>query len=458
MENTKKFGKVWGYQEGPTNVLVISELKVVKELLHSRFDEFQQRKLPPIFQTEADDRDSHMVDAWGARWKRLRALVSPQFSNKSLKKIYPTVDDSAKHLLKHIGKNANGAPIDIYPYFQEYSIDVICRVAIGIKDSTQWKSEYAKKMIHVTTRDPRDPFFFLAAMSPFLRKYIRYLFTVMAKRFKFAGGKLLNRIGKAVAERKAERAKGGVASLEEKDSIDFIDLFLDAEADVDLKAEEGLSGKNAQIVRHMLEEEVVMQCFLFLLAGFDTTSNTLSYTAWYLAKHPQCQRRLQEEIDQVCGEQAEIGYDDLSELKYMDCVVKETLRLNPHATVVVGRVAGQDLEIAGIRLKKGDKVQVDSYSIQRDKEIWGADAEEFKPDRWLDLTPNQKDAYLAFGAGPRQCVGMRLAYIEQKIALARILREYELICGPKTEKKLDHSGWFTVSPASVTVNVRKRDQ
>ncbi|CAJ0917477.1 unnamed protein product, partial [Mesorhabditis belari] len=57
---------------------------------------------------------------------------------------------------------------------------------------------------------------------------------------------------------------------------------------------------------------------------------------------------------------------------------------------VVGRVAGQDLEIAGIRLKKGDKVQVDSYSIQRDKEIWGADAEEFKPDRWLDLTPNQK--------------------------------------------------------------------
>ncbi|CAJ0956414.1 unnamed protein product, partial [Mesorhabditis belari] len=454
MDYTKKFGKVWGYQEGPTNVLVISELKAVKEMLHSRFDDFQQRKGNPLFQPEADDPQAHLVDSWGARWKRLRALVSPQFSNNSLKKIFPTVTDSAQHLVSHIGKNAGEAPIDIHTYYQEYTIDVISRIAMGQKETMQWKSEYAEQLRFAFARDPREPFFIMATAIPFLRKYFRAFFIFLARRFKLAAAELLIKIEKAVAERKALRAKGEMSS-KEKELVDFIDLFLDAEADVDLKAEEGLSGKNAHIVRQMLEEEVVMQCFLFLLAGFDTTSNSLSYSTWYLAKHPEIQRRLQEEIDQVCGDR-EISYDDLSELKFMDCVIKEALRLNPLGTVVVSRVAGRDLELAGVQLEKGDEIQVDVYSLQRSKEIWGADADQFNPDRWINLTSDQKEANLSFGAGPRQCVGMRLAYIEQKVAFAKVLRDYDFVCGAKTEKELDLFGWITVSPKSVTVDIRKR--
>ncbi|CAJ0962321.1 unnamed protein product, partial [Mesorhabditis belari] len=452
---TKKFGKVWGYQEGPTNVLVISDLKDVKELLHSRFDDFQQRKpLTPLFQPEADDPQSHLADSWGARWKRLRALVSPQFSNNSLKKVSPTVSDSAAHLVEHIGKNAGKASIDIHTYYQEYTIDVISRIAMGQKESRQWRSDLSETLKFTVGRDPRDVFFIIATVIPSLKKYLRAFFIALSRFFKLPTVELLTTIEKAVAERKIQRAKGELCS-KEKELVDFIDLFLDAEAEVDLKAEEGISGRNAHIIRRMLEEEVVMQCFVFLLAGFDTTSSALSYSTWYLAKHPQIQRRLQEEIDQVYGEE-EISYDGLGELKYMDCVLKETLRLNPLGTVVVSRVAGQDLELAGVQLKKGDQIQVDAYSLQRDKEIWGDDAEEFNPDRWLNLTVEQKEADLSFGAGPRQCVGMRLANIEQKVAFARILQEYDFVSGPNTEKELDLAGWITVSPKSVTVDIRKR--
>ncbi|CAJ0571664.1 unnamed protein product, partial [Mesorhabditis spiculigera] len=450
---TQKFGKIWGFQEGVKNVLVVADAKVVKEILHSRFEEFQQRKGNPLFQPEADDPLTHLAEAWGYRWKRLRALVSPQFSNSSLKKVLPTVVDSVNTMADLIGKK-EGQEIDIHTYYQELTIDVIARIAMGQQGSTMFQSEYADELRHAFARDPREPLFLLSCAAPFFQKYVRLLFIFLARLFGLAAAKLLIKIEKAVKERKQQRANGGGTS-ETKELVDFIDLFLDAEAEVDLKAEENLNMKRDHVVRHMIEEEVVMQCFLFLLAGFDTTANSLSYASWYLTKYPEVQRRLQEELDQVCTTK-EITFEQLAELKYMDCVVKEALRFHPLGTVAVARVAENDCELAGVKLEKGDQIQIDAYSIQVAPEIWGEDALEFNPDRWHNLTSEQKDAYLSFGAGPRQCVGMKFAYMEEKLALANVLRKYNLEAGPNFEEKLALTGWITISPQSVTVIAKQR--
>ncbi|CAJ0560416.1 unnamed protein product, partial [Mesorhabditis spiculigera] len=307
----------------------------------------------------------------------------------------------------------------------------------------------------VFARDPRDPFYVVAAAMPWFNNIIRKMFFAFSLFTNIAPLKLILKMHSLVSERKKERAEEAKnPSKVTKDHIDFIDLFLDAEATVDLAAELHTDRKDANL-KQMTEQEVAMNCFLFLAAGFDTTSNSLSYCSWYLAKNPEVQRNLQDEIEQICGTE-DITYDNLNELKYLDMVVKEALRLHPLGASVVCRRAGHDLEVAGIKIEEGDEVQIDADSIQMDPEIWGSDAAEFRPERWEELSSKQKDAFLTFGAGPRQCVGMRLAYMEEKLALANVLREFTLVESTNTEKVLDLNGFLTISPVSVTVKVEKR--
>ncbi|CAJ0565283.1 unnamed protein product, partial [Mesorhabditis spiculigera] len=347
-----------------------------------------------------------------------------------------------------------GQEIDILVYFQEYTLDTICRIALGQDETKIGKPNSLAGIKKAFGRDPREPLIFLAAAIPAFTKFFRKAFIIVALCTQFEALKILFRIKRILKERTKEK-ESRPADFQ-KERPDFIDLFLDAKSDdVDLKAEAGMSRNEVQ-TRHMLEDEILFSCFLFLFAGFDTTANSMSYTAWYLAKNPEIQKRLQEEIEQVCPDK-DISYEQIGELKLMDAVFKEALRLHPLATTAIGRVAGNDLELGGVKLEKGDFVQIDAYTLQTDPEIWGDDAEEFNPDRWQGLNPEQKDAYVAFGGGPRQCVGMRLALMEEKLAMAYLLRDYELLPGSGFEKTLSYKGWMTVAPNSVTVTLKKRD-
>ncbi|CAJ0956503.1 unnamed protein product, partial [Mesorhabditis belari] len=438
---TKKFGNWWPIR------------RKAHELFVTRFEEFQKQKRFPLIETSAEDPSAHLGMTWGPRWKRLRSIVAPQFSNQSLKKILPTIRDSANHLVDHISKNGEGKGFEIQRYFQEYTMDIIARVSMGQQGSKQFETDLVPIMKTFFDRDPRDPIFYWASAMPVFGKYIRMGFFLVMSLVKNSFMRAVSLIENAVKERKEQRANG--ASSNDKEVADYIDLFLDAEEEIDFSEEKKQNFKNMHVKRHLHEREVIMQLLMFLIVGFDTTSNSLAYVSWYLAKYPKILKKLQEEIEQVCGDE-ELTYDNLNELKYMDCVIKEALRLNPLGVFVSSRVAAHRCEFAGVQLEEGDSVQIDVFSIQYSKEIWGDDVEEFNPDRFLNLTADQKEAYLAFGAGPRQCVGMRLAYLEQRMAFAALLRKYDIVAGPETEKELQLQGWTTMSPKSVTVQIRKR--
>ncbi|MDW8291929.1 MAG: cytochrome P450 [Anaerolineae bacterium] len=171
------------------------------------------------------------------------------------------------------------------------------------------------------------------------------------------------------------------------------------------------------------------EAFTLIVAGHETTANTLSW-AWYLlAKHPRVEARLHDELDRVLGRRAPT-VDDLPRLPYTEAVVKETLRLYP-AAYVTAREPIADVELGGHRIPKGRTILIAPYTVHRDPR-WYEQPETFMPERWLgDLEKHlPRLAYLPFGAGPRVCIGNAFAMMEARLILATVAQRFRFVLAP----------------------------
>uniref|UniRef100_A0AC34FR43 Cytochrome P450 n=1 Tax=Panagrolaimus sp. ES5 TaxID=591445 RepID=A0AC34FR43_9BILA len=145
-------------------------------------------------------------------------------------------------------------------------------------------------------------------------------------------------------------------------------------------------------------------------------------------------------------------------MRYADVVMKEVLRHYPVAAFAASRECQTPTTIGpGIEIEKDVIVALDLYTLHFDKNIWGEDSAEFKPERFFDMSPLQQMSYYPFGGGPRLCVGMRLAYLEEKLILAKILQNYFIRECSETEEKLKQTGNVIIIPEKVTVVLEKRN-
>uniref|UniRef100_A0A1I7TA21 Cytochrome P450 n=1 Tax=Caenorhabditis tropicalis TaxID=1561998 RepID=A0A1I7TA21_9PELO len=455
-EWTKEYGKVYGYTDGTQRTLVVADPTMVHEIFVKQFDNFYGRKLNPLQGNPEKEQRVHLLAAQGYRWKRLRTISSQSFSNGSLRKLMATVEDSAFELLVDIERNtANGEQIDMLKYYQEYTMDVIARVAMGQQGSQIFQNPLIQVVRDIFCKS-RKNLMMICQVFPPIGQLIR------DATFKYPvipAFKLYTIIREVVLKRIEQREKELDKGAEIGEPQDFIDLFLDAKSDdVDFseEAERDFSRQKLKITKVLSADEVVGQCFLFLIGGFDTTALSLSYVTYCLATNPEVQSRLQEEVDREFGD-SEIEFEKLGRLKYMDCVIKEALRLYPLASISNSRKCMRTTTVQGVEIEAGTYVQMDTWSLHYDPSIWGEDVKEFKPERWSSEDSNEhKGAYLPFGLGPRQCIGMRLAIVEQKVLLSHILRKYTFESGKRTTIPLKLVGSATTSPQDVYVHLRPR--
>jgi len=228
------------------------------------------------------------------------------------------------------------------------------------------------------------------------------------------------------------------------------------------KEEEKKDGEGKQwnanpMKKTLTTKELVANAILFMTAGYETTATTLQFIAYTLAMNQSVQNKLIDEIDHVLEKHNEINYDSIADMKYMDMVIDETLRIYPPA-LRTDRVANADYEYEGLKIKKGQVIGIPIYVLHHDAEIY-PDPEEFRPERFSDENKKKREtvAYIPFGAGPRNCIGMRFALIEIKFMLSAILSNYRLVKCEKTEENivLDVSG-LTRPTKPIFVKVEKR--
>jgi len=217
---------------------------------------------------------------------------------------------------------------------------------------------------------------------------------------------------------------------------------------------------NVNLVNKQLTEyEILAQAIVFFLAGYETTATTLTFCTYELALNQDIQDKLYEEINSAVDSNGEISYEELARLPYLDAVLSETLRLHPPALRLV-RLASTDYKLGetGITLPKGQQIEFPIHGIHHLEEYY-PNPFQFNPDRFMPenrhkITPY---TYLPFGAGPRNCIGMRFALLEAKLALANIIRKFKFFQTTQTDIPLRYKRSFGLTaPQRLIVGIEKR--
>ena len=187
----------------------------------------------------------------------------------------------------------------------------------------------------------------------------------------------------------------------------------------------------------LTDNEILSQAMIFIFAGYETSSSTLGFVAYNLATHPQIQKILQEEIDETFPEKSQPTYEALMQMEYLDMVVNEAMRLFPIANRLE-RVAKTSVEMNGVSIPKGTVVMIPVYTLHRDAALW-PEPDAFKPERFSKENKDNIDpyAFLPFGAGPRNCIGMRFAALMMKLAIVQILQKFSFVTCKETDIPLE---------------------
>jgi fatty acid omega-hydroxylase len=182
----------------------------------------------------------------------------------------------------------------------------------------------------------------------------------------------------------------------------------------------------------------------FLLAGRDTSALALSWFFWLVATHPRVEAKIVDEVRRVvlgsatAAQASSLARSELNQLTYLHAALSEALRLYPSVPSDLKHVLADDVLPDGNRVRKGQKLAYQIYTMGRMESIWGPDCESFRPERWLSdedsETPSLRCVspflFTAFNAGPRTCLGKEIAYLLMKAVASAVLYNYRIVLVP----------------------------
>ncbi|RIB11299.1 cytochrome P450 [Gigaspora rosea] len=401
---TKKYGRIARYH-GLFNKphISISDPKLVQQVLVNHSYDYPKFFVNRIVVKKLFA--GGILIAEGDSHKRQRKMMNPSFAFANVKEMVPTFVQAGHKLkdiwIKQIG-NKKEERITITAIIQKITLDVIGLVGFNYEfNSITSDTELAKAYRTLFGRNVSPLFVAFSNLLPFFMKlpitYNNQLYDSI---------KIINNISeKLIAEQKNAPVRG-------KDLLSLL-----------VKENESLP-----VYEQLTHEELVGQIMVLLAAGHETTSTTLSWALYFLAKYPDIQDRLRKEVLDVFTDRNHLPtIDEIDKLKYLECIFKETLRIIP-TVPELRRYNLKDEIMNGYVIPKDTLLTISIYAIHHDPSIWGDDAENFNPSRWLDPEIKSKISnthFLPFGAGPKSCLGLKIAHLELKSILSVIIRNFE---------------------------------
>uniref|UniRef100_A0A672IVU1 unspecific monooxygenase n=1 Tax=Salarias fasciatus TaxID=181472 RepID=A0A672IVU1_SALFA len=379
----KKYGKTWGIFDGRQPVLCITDPAMIKTVLvkecYSFFINRRNFRLNgPLYDAVSIAEDDHLSNSHPA-----------VFNYKSM-------------------------TVCFFRFFGPYSMDVVTSSAFSIEiDSLNNPSDpfvtNIKKMLKF---DFLNPLFLAVAFFPFLGPVFEKM------EFSFFPSSVTDFFYASLKKIKSNRE-----TSKQKSRVDILQLMIDSQ--------KNLTGGDPD--KALSDHEILSQAMIFLFAGYETTSSSLTFLAYNLATNPDVMKKLQQEIDATFPNKGPIDYQTLMDMEYLDAAINESLRLYPIVNRLE-RVAKASVEINNLLIPKDMVVMVPVWPLHRNPEIW-PEPEKFKPERFTKGNKETIDpyTYMPFGMGPRNCIGMRFALVSMKLVMTKILQRFSFSVCNETE-------------------------
>jgi cytochrome P450 family 4 len=374
----------------------------------------------------------------GKKWFTRRRIITPTFHFKILESFTETFDKHGNIFVDKLKENSQHGEINIYDPVTLCALDIVCETSMGVDINAQTNkdSEYPRSVKTMST------ILFAQLFSIF--KLYPWVFTFTSSGFRQRQllAKLHSFTDKIISERKkqlAERvpnnnnttASDDTEYYGKKQKHTFLDLLLHATVD----------GK--PLGPYDIREEVDT----FMFEGHDTTASAITFALYNLAQNPDVQHRAYEEVANVFGTDSTtmVTTSTLAELKYLEMVIKESLRIHP-SVPMVGRRLTENVVIGGVELPVGTNIGIHVYATHRDASIY-PDPEKFDPERFTPENQSKRNPYsfIPFSAGSRNCIGQKFAMLEVKTILAKTLLNFKLLPSEK-QKKITLMGDFILKP------------
>ncbi|XP_047024646.1 cytochrome P450 9e2-like [Helicoverpa zea] len=399
--------KYVGFVELTLRVLIIRDPELIKSITIKDFDYFTDHR--EFFTAEADPLFAgSLLLMKGDRWREMRTTLSPAFTSSKMKYMLPLILENSQNIIEYLNDHRS-QNIEVDDIIRRYTNDVIASAGFGLKINSLQDRNNEFYRIGTTIFDfglKQKMIIILNTCFPNLGRRLGFhLFPDRTYNF------FRNIVSSTIEYRKREKVE----------RPDMIQLLMEAP-------------------REWTADELTSQVFIFFAAGFETSATALVMTIHEIALHPDVQEKLYQECRRH-KEEKQLTFDSLSELKYMECVINETMRKWSPA-IFMDRTCVKTYELPPPReggrpytLKPGDIVYNMVNCLHMDPKYF-PEPDKFIPERFSEENKHtiKPCTYAPFGGGPRICIGMRFAMMEIKVLLYDIILNFNIV---KTEKTMD---------------------
>ncbi|XP_014897490.1 cytochrome P450 4V8 [Poecilia latipinna] len=383
-----------------------------------------------------------LLTSTGQKWRQRRKILTPTFHFSILTDFLQVMNEQAEILVEKLEKKAGKGSFNCFSDVTLCALDIICETAMGRKIYAQSdsESEYVKcvyRMSDIVSHRQRTPWFW--------PDFIYYFFGEGKNHDKTL--KILHSFTYKVIKERSEN----LSYIESDSDSDHGKRKRQAFLDMLLKTTDEDGNK---LSHQDIQEEVDT----FMFEGHDTTAASMNWALHLLGTHPEVQRKVQQELHEVFGTSGRpINTEDLKKLRYLECVIKEALRLFP-SVPFFARSLCDDCNLNGFKVPKGANAIIITYSLHRDPRYF-PEPEEFRPERFFPENSAGRPpyAYVPFSAGLRNCIGQRFALMEEKVVLASILRNFNVEACQKRDE-LRPVGELILRPENgIWIKLEKRE-
>ncbi|KAF9789640.1 cytochrome P450 [Thelephora terrestris] len=421
------------------NRLWVADPKALHHIFHAT--SYLYRKSASRREMDAIIADRGLLYADGAAHRRQRKAMMPAFGLSASRELLPRfveVVDKSEAMWKDLLAESPNEPveIDVAGWLGRAALDIIGNAAFEYDfcalDGTEnpLTRTYLNLLSDTFGTTPLLSDIFVSDASRYLpHGFMTWLFerdTSPGRAPMRDNAKYAREVAKELIDAKRQNIENGEIGK------DLLGLLMKGSGDVD---------------GEMDDVEIASQVRTIMLAGHETTAKTMAHMLWELAKNPEYQTKLREELDDFVAVKGNADFTaiELETMPYLNAVIKETLRVHTSVPDIVREVSVDDIlplskPVVGrsgkayheISVPKGTLIHASLSGYNANPAVWGSDARDFRPGRWLEPGANKVDTPLGiygnlmtFAAGERSCIGWRFALIEMQAFIARLVREFQ---------------------------------